>query len=134
MEESALAPILRRLPLLGGGGGFVGCLVNRVLSDVSPVLDSSSAQSRADVLVIVMSAALLLTGLAWLRLRPERREAVRAMGVPARYVDPTLPATVVTEIEWAWETLQAATGATAMVLVVGTSTVAHRGLAAQVKR
>ena len=81
-----------------------------------------------------MSAALLLTGLAWLRLRPERREAVRAMGVPARYVDPTLPATVVTEIEWAWETLQAATGATAMVLVVGTSTVAHRGLAAQVKR
>lgn len=37
---------------------------------VAPVVDASSSQSRTDVLGIVMSAVLLLTGLQWLSLKP----------------------------------------------------------------
>lgn len=44
---------------------------------VAPVADASSAQSRADVLVIAMAAALLLTGLTWLSLKPRDPVKVR---------------------------------------------------------
>lgn len=41
------------------------------LTQIAPVVDASSSQSRADVLVIVMSAALMLTGLSWLSIKPK---------------------------------------------------------------
>jgi hypothetical protein len=44
-----------------GGFGFLGVLANRTFSDLAPVVDASSSQSRADVLAIVMSAILFLT-------------------------------------------------------------------------
>ncbi len=44
---------------------------------VSAVVDASSSQSRADVLGIIISAVLLLTGLQWLSLKPRQQEAVR---------------------------------------------------------
>jgi len=40
------------------------------------VVDASSSQSRADVLVILLSAVLLLTGLQWLALRPKVKPSV----------------------------------------------------------
>ena len=40
------------------------------LTQVAPVVDASSSQSRSDVVVIVLSAVLLLTGLQWLALKP----------------------------------------------------------------
>jgi len=43
---------------------------------VAPVVDASSSQSRADVLVILLSAVLLLTGLQWLALRPKVKPSV----------------------------------------------------------
>ena len=46
---------------------------------VAPVVDASSSQSRADVLVILLSAVLLLTGLQWLALRPKVKPSVRRM-------------------------------------------------------
>lgn len=68
MNEATLPPPLHRLahsrglPLWSGGVGFISILANRALSEVEPVVDASSSQSRADVLAIVMSAVLLLTG------------------------------------------------------------------------
>ena len=44
---------------------------------VAPVVDASSSQSRTDVLAIMMSAILLLTGLQWLSLKPKATVAVR---------------------------------------------------------
>ena len=43
---------------------------------VAPVVDASSSQSRTDVLVILLSAVLLLTGLQWLALRPKVKPSV----------------------------------------------------------
>jgi hypothetical protein len=40
-----------------------------MLLQVAPVVDASSSQSRIDVLGILMSAVLLLTGLQWLSLK-----------------------------------------------------------------
>ncbi len=47
-----------------------------VCLQVAPVVDASSSQSRADVLVILLSAVLLLTGLQWLALRPKVKPSV----------------------------------------------------------
>lgn len=43
---------------------------------VAPVVDASSSQSRTDVLVILLSAVLLLTGLQWLALQPKIKPSV----------------------------------------------------------
>ena len=45
---------------------------------VAPVVDASSSQSRADVVIIGLSAVLVLTGLQWLSLRPKPLVAVSA--------------------------------------------------------
>ena len=41
-----------------------------VLLQIAPVVDASSAQSRADVLAIGLSAVVLLIGLQWISLTP----------------------------------------------------------------
>lgn len=43
---------------------------------IAPVVDASSSQSRADVLGILLSAVLLLTGLQWIALKPKVVDAV----------------------------------------------------------
>lgn len=45
-------------------------------AQVAPVVDASSSQSRTDVLVILLSAVLLLTGLQWLALQPKVKPSV----------------------------------------------------------
>lgn len=44
-------------------------VMSHTLSQIAPVLDASNSQSRADVLGIVMSAVLLLTGLQWIAIK-----------------------------------------------------------------
>ena len=51
-------------------------ILYHVCLQVAPVVDASSWQSRADVLVILLSAVLLLTGLQWLALRPKIKPSV----------------------------------------------------------
>jgi hypothetical protein len=65
-------------------------------------VDASSSQSRADVLGIVMSAVLLLTGLQWLSLKARPVEAVAQDGVALAWVDPKarLPEAAAKEMEW----------------------------------
>lgn len=78
------------LPMWAGGFGFLAVLANRAFSDVAPVLDSSSAQSRADVLGIVMSAILFLTGkgqeASQRGLSPRLRRRYRRTPLPCRPV------------------------------------------------
>jgi hypothetical protein len=45
---------------------------------IAPIVDAGSSQSRADVLGILLSAVLLLTGLQWLALKPKPIDAVRS--------------------------------------------------------
>jgi Cofactor assembly of complex C subunit B, CCB2/CCB4 len=67
---------------------------------VAPVVSASSSQSRADVLLIVMSAILALTGLNWLSLKSKTPERAELQGVEAAYLDANLPAEVRTELLW----------------------------------
>lgn len=43
---------------------------------IAPIVDAGSSQSRADVLGILLSAVLLLTGLQWLALKTKLPDAV----------------------------------------------------------
>ena len=52
-------------------------------AQVAPVVDASSSQSRTDVLVILLSAVLLLTGLQWLALQPKAKPSVSCTAGPA---------------------------------------------------
>lgn len=46
---------------------------------IAPIADAGSAQSRADVLLIGMSGALILTGLQVSCLKPETRSCLRCV-------------------------------------------------------
>lgn len=46
------------------------------MPQIAPIVDAGSSQSRADVLGIMLSAVLLLTGLQWLALKPKLPDAV----------------------------------------------------------
>lgn len=63
-------------------------------------MTASSAQSRADVLVIVLSAVLMLTGLQWLSLKPKPPVRAELVGRQAAFVDPALPPSLQEELEW----------------------------------
>eukprot|EP00878_Enallax_costatus_P009874 GHUV01010311.1.p1 GENE.GHUV01010311.1~~GHUV01010311.1.p1 ORF type:complete len:311 (+),score=99.09 GHUV01010311.1:286-1218(+) len=122
---------VRSVPLWAGGLGFVSLLANRTLSGIAPVVDASSSQSRADVLGILLSAVLLLTGLQWLALKPKPIEAVALDGVPVNYINPSvkLPKAAEQEMQWAWESLQATSRATSMVVMYQGRSLFHAGMA-----
>eukprot|EP00879_Flechtneria_rotunda_P015530 GHRR01016241.1.p1 GENE.GHRR01016241.1~~GHRR01016241.1.p1 ORF type:complete len:184 (+),score=38.41 GHRR01016241.1:206-757(+) len=73
--------LVRSLPLWAGTLGFVSLLANRTLSGIAPIVDAGSSQSRADVLGILLSAVLLLTGLQWLALKSKQIEPVRSLNI-----------------------------------------------------
>ncbi len=76
---------------------------------IAPVVDASSSQSRSDVLGIVLSAVLLLTGLQWLSLKPKPVAAVALDGTEVLFTDEEakLPPAAAKEMMWAWESLRA---------------------------
>jgi hypothetical protein len=93
---------VRLVPLVAGGAGIAAVLVNRVVSGVAPVVSASSSQSRADVLIIVMSAVLLLTGLQWLSLRPRDPEEVELDGSQVSFMLPSLETSAAMASELVW--------------------------------
>jgi hypothetical protein len=76
---------------------------------IAPVVDASSSQSRADVLGIVLSAVLLLTGLQWASLKAKPLAAVALDGTEVMFTEPDakLPSAAAKEMAWAWESLRA---------------------------
>ena len=67
---------------------------------IAPVVDASSAQSRADVLVIFMSAVLLLTGLQWAALTTREAVPVEPDGPEVAFYDHLLPEEAAGELKW----------------------------------
>lgn len=88
--------VLRRLPLVAGGLGGVLFFVNRVLSVA--VTDS---QARSDVLGVILSALLILTGLLWQQVQPRAPESVELIGEEGFELAPDLPERSKTELAWA---------------------------------
>jgi hypothetical protein len=88
--------IIRQLPLVAGISGGLLLLANRL---TSPGL--TEAQARSDVVGVILSALLILTGLLWQRVQPIPPEAVVLEGEDGFELDPNLPPTLQTELAWA---------------------------------
>ena len=96
MAKSDPNRVLRQLPLVAGGLGGTLLLLNRVLT---PGLTES--QARSDVMGVILSALLILTGLLWQRVQPVAPEAVVLTGDQGFELDETLPEAARTELAWA---------------------------------
>ncbi|MGF1512746.1 MAG: cofactor assembly of complex C subunit B [Elainellaceae cyanobacterium] len=96
MANSDSTALLRQLPIIAGGLAGTLLLLNRLLT---PALTDS--QARSDVLGVVISAVLILTGLLWQRVQPVTPESVTLAGEEGFELVETLPEAVKTELAWA---------------------------------
>ncbi len=96
MAQADQNRVLRRLPIVVGILGSSLLLLNRFLT---PALTDS--QARSDVMGIILSALLVLTGLLWQRVQPRSPETVQLEGEEGFELDTTLPDEVQTELAWA---------------------------------
>ncbi|MGF1988578.1 MAG: cofactor assembly of complex C subunit B [Nostoc sp. ZfuVER08] len=96
MTKSDPNRVLRRLPIVVGGLGAVLLLINRLLT---PQLTES--QARGDVLGVILSAVLILTGLIWQQVQPRLPDSVELIGEEGFVLAPDLPEAVKTELAWA---------------------------------
>jgi len=87
---------LRRLPLATGVIGGLLLLANRL---ITPGLTES--QARSDVVGVILSALLILTGLLWQRVQPMTPEAVVLEGEDGFELEADLPANLQTDLAWA---------------------------------
>ncbi|MEO0407684.1 MAG: cofactor assembly of complex C subunit B [Cyanobacteria bacterium P01_A01_bin.135] len=96
MTQSDSNAVIRRLPILAGGLGGTLLLLNRLLT---PSLTTS--QARSDVLGVIISAVLILTGLLWQRVQPVPPEVVTLVGEEGFELAEDLPEGMKTELAWA---------------------------------
>lgn len=114
---------LRLMPLVAGGLGGTLLLVNRFLTP-----DLTNFQSRSDVLGVILSAVLILTGLIWQRVQPRSPEAVELIGSLGFELAADLPEPVKTELAWASHTLLTNTVTRSLVVCYQGRTLLRRGV------
>ncbi len=117
--------VLRLLPLVAGGLGGTLLMLNRVLT---PALTES--QARSDVMGVILSALLILTGLLWQRVQPISPEAVTLIGDEGLELDDTLPEAAQTELAWASHLLLTNTVTRSVVAYCQGKTLLRRGVLA----
>jgi len=100
--------VARRVPAYVGTASLLALLLNRAVSNVAPTLNAASAQSRADVIDVVMSATLILTGLTLVSIAPRTPETVVLDGHEVNYIDDTMHERCKNELLWAGKTLREA--------------------------
>jgi hypothetical protein len=117
--------ILRLLPL--GVGSLAGCLLllNRLLTP-----ELTSAQSRSDVLGVVLCAVMILIGLLWQRVQPKTPEAVALIGQEGLELSPELPLSLQTELAWSSHLLLTNTVTRSIAFYMDGRTVMRRGVLA----
>jgi hypothetical protein len=125
MTQSDPNVVLRRLPLVVGGLSAVLLLVNRLLT---PELTSS--QARGDVLGVVLSAVLILTGLIWQQVQPRSPDTVQLIGEEGFILAPDLPEAVKTELAWASHLLLTNTVTRSLIVYYQGKVLLRRGILA----
>ncbi len=96
MAQSDPNSILRQLPIAVGILAGTLLMINRLLT---PNLTDS--QARSDVLGVILSALLILTGLLWQRIQPKPPDTVQLVGEEGFELADPLPDVVKTELAWA---------------------------------
>lgn len=116
--KALLAP-LRAAPLYAGMAGAALTVAHRLTDGLAPVADAASAQSRADVLCLVMSAGLALTGLSWrtTATRVPESEPPGGSALDAPWLGDGQTAAFTDEAVWLWDALAGA-NSTACALAV----------------
>jgi hypothetical protein len=115
--------VLRRLPIVVGGLGAVLLLINRLLTP-----NITDSQARADVLGVILSAVLILSGLLWQQVQPRIPDAVQLVGEEGFVLAPDLPENVKTELAWASHLLLTNTVTRSLVLYYQGKLLLRRGI------
>ncbi|CAM6029644.1 unnamed protein product [Sphagnum balticum] len=123
--------VVRNVPLVLGSLSMLGILINRSVSGVALVADASSAQSRADVLVLALATTALLQGLVWKSIQPRAVISVQLEGVECFRIAASLPQAASQELQWVWEALSSTTRSQALVVVYGDACALQAGMAAE---
>jgi Cofactor assembly of complex C subunit B, CCB2/CCB4 len=87
--------VIKNLPIIAGILGGLLLLINRFFT---PELTDS--QARSDVLSVILSALLILTGLLWRQIQPIPPEAVNLIGEEGFELAPDLPEHIKIELAW----------------------------------
>jgi Cofactor assembly of complex C subunit B, CCB2/CCB4 len=117
--------VLRLLPF--GVGGIAGSflLVNRLVTE-----GLTPAQSRSDVVGVILCAVMILIGLLWQRVQPKTPDAVILVGKEGLEISPDLPEVVKIELAWASHLLLTNTATRSLSLYVSGQTILRRGILA----
>ncbi|MCF4968406.1 cofactor assembly of complex C subunit B [Nostoc sp. CMAA1605] len=125
MTKSDPNRVVRRIPLVVGGLGAVLLLVNRLLT---PELTDS--QARGDVLGVILSAVLILTGLIWQQVQPRSPDVVELIGEEGFVLADDLPEAVKTELAWASHLLLTNTVTRSLIVFYQGKVLLRRGILA----
>lgn len=114
---------LRYLPIAVGIIGGSLLMVNRLLTP-----ELTPAQSRSDVVGVLLSALLILTGLLWQQFQPKPPEAVVLEGEAGFELAPTLSDTAQQELAWASDLLLSQTPTRSLVVWYKEQVILRRGI------
>ncbi len=123
MSKNDQNKVLRRLPIVVGGLGATLLLINRLYT---PTLTVS--QARGDVLGVILSAVLILTGLIWQQVQPRIPDAVELTGDEGFELQEDLPEIVKTELAWASHLLLTNTVTCSIVVFYRNRVLLRRGV------
>jgi Cofactor assembly of complex C subunit B, CCB2/CCB4 len=118
--------VLRLLPF--GVGGIAGTflLVNRLVSE-----GLTPAQSRSDVVGVILCAVMVLIGLLWQRVQPRTPDVVVLLGKEGLEMSGDLSVVVQTELAWASHLLLTNTATRSISLYIDGQTILRRGILAE---
>ncbi|MEM7553980.1 MAG: cofactor assembly of complex C subunit B [Cyanobacteria bacterium P01_A01_bin.84] len=115
--------VLRRLPIFVGSLGAILLFINRLYT---PELTVS--QARGDVLAVILSAVLILTGLIWQQVQPRMPDAVELIGKEGFELVESLPQRVKIELAWASHLLLTNTVTGCVVIFYQNRVLLRRGI------
>ncbi|WP_392530262.1 cofactor assembly of complex C subunit B [Nostoc sp. C117] len=115
--------VLRRLPIVVGGLGAVLLLINRLLTS-----QLTESQARGDVLGVILSAVLILTGLIWQQVQPRSPDTVELIGEEGFVLAADLPEAVKIELAWASHLLLTNTVTRSLVVFYQDKVLLRRGI------
>ena len=117
--------IIRLLPLVAGILGGSLLLSNRVVT-----ANLTDTQARSDVLGVILSALLILTGLLWQRVQPRSPDVVNLIGEEGFDLADDLSELIKTELAWASHLLLTNTVTRTLVVYYQGRVLLRRGILA----
>jgi hypothetical protein len=123
MGQSGQNQVLRVLPIVVGGLAGMLLLLNRLFTP-----DLTNSQARSDVLGVILSAVLILTGLLWQQVQPRLPESVELIGEEGFELLPELPDDVKTELAWASHLLLTNTATRSLLVWYDGQVLLRRGI------